>query len=342
MDKYDLKSMNIDELAEMLSTLKQPSFRAKQIFDWLHVKKVVSFEEMSNLPKALQEKLGNSCYITKLETEKKLVSKTDETTKYLFKLDDGEYVESVLMKYKYGNSVCISTQVGCKMGCEFCASTKAGFIRNLKTSEILEQVYSVIKDNEEKISSIVLMGIGEPLDNYDNVVRFLNFISCPEGQNLSLRHVSLSTCGIVNKIYDLAKLRLGLTLSISLHAPNDIIRSKTMPINNKWGIDELILACKEYTKKTSRRISFEYALIKDVNDMAVCAEELAFLLKGMLCHVNLIPINEIKESDYKKSTYQNANRFKELLLKKGINATIRRTLGEDIDAACGQLRRENL
>lgn len=336
----DIKSMTSAELSEMLVSLKQPKFRAKQIFDWLHVKKVNLFEEMSNLPKALIEKLNENCSITSLGIERKLISEIDGTMKYLFSLPDHEYVESVFMRYKHGNSICISTQVGCKMGCAFCASTKAGFVRNLTASEILEQIYAVTKDTGEKISNVVLMGIGEPLDNFDNVTRFLDLLSCEEGHNLSLRHVSLSTCGVVDKIYELANRKYGLTLSISLHAPNDKLRSQTMPINQKWNIDELLTACKEYAKVTGRRISFEYALIQGVNDTKECADELATKLKGMLCHVNLIPVNEIKEADFRKSNQQNVISFQQQLVKRGINTTIRRTLGADISAACGQLRRD--
>lgn len=335
---YDIKSMTIEELNNILIELKQQKFRSIQIFDWLHVKKVESFEEMSNISKPLIQVLRESCSITTLEIERKLVSEIDGTVKYLFKLDDGELVETVLMRYKHGNSVCISTQVGCKMGCSFCASTKAGFVRNLTPSEILEQIYKVSKDTGERVSNVVLMGIGEPLDNYDNVIRFLELLSCEKGHNISLRHVSLSTCGVVDKIKELAKLRLGLTLSISLHAPNDDIRSASMPINNRWKIDELIDVCREYAEKTGRRVSFEYALIKGVNDTPKCADELASRIKGMLCHVNLIPVNEINETDYKKSSKQDILQFQDRLIKKGINATIRRTLGTDINAACGQLR----
>ncbi|WMJ22381.1 23S rRNA (adenine(2503)-C(2))-methyltransferase RlmN [Paludicola sp. MB14-C6] len=342
MNKIDIKSMTIEELEELLISFKQPKFRAKQIFDWLHVKKVLIFAEMSNLPKSLIEVLDESCTITNLSIKRKLVSQIDETTKYLFELPDSEFVESVVMKYKHGNSICISTQVGCKMGCAFCASTKAGFVRNLTPSEILEQIYAAGKDIGERISNVVLMGIGEPLDNYDNVIRFLNLLSNENGHNLSLRHVSLSTCGVVDKIYELARLKLGLTLSISLHAPNDQIRSQTMPINNRFNMDELLKACKEYANTTSRRISFEYALIRGVNDSEACANELASKLKGMLCHVNLIPVNEIKETDFKKTYPKNVVNFQQWLVKKGINTTIRRTLGADISAACGQLRRDNL
>jgi 23S rRNA (adenine2503-C2)-methyltransferase len=342
MNQLDIKSMTIEELEDLLISLQQPKFRAKQIFDWLHVKKVLSFTEMTNLPKALIEVLEQRCYITKLTIKRKLVSAIDGTTKYLFKLPDSEFVESVIMKYKHGNSICISTQVGCKMGCAFCASTKAGFVRNLTPSEILEQIYQASKDIGERISNVVLMGIGEPLDNYDNVVRFLHLLSHEKGHNLSLRHVSLSTCGVVDKIYELAKLKLGLTLSISLHAPNDQIRSQTMPINKRYPISELLQACRFYTEQTGRRISFEYALIRGVNDSEACANQLASLLKGMLCHVNLIPVNEIRETNFKTAYPKNVVNFQKWLESKGINTTIRRTLGADINAACGQLRRDNL
>lgn len=341
MKKLDIKSMNITELTGALVQMGEPKFRASQIFDWLHVKKVKSFEEMTNLSKNLIAKLDEGFFITTLEIERKLVSKLDGTVKYLFKLPDGEFVESVLMEYHHGRSICVSTQVGCKMGCSFCASTKAGFVRNLLPSEILEQIYEATRDSGERISNVVLMGIGEPLDNYDNVIRFLQLVSDEKGNNLSLRHLSLSTCGLVDRIYQLAELRLQLTLSISLHASNDEIRSRTMPVNRRYNIGELLKACRYYTKLTGRRISFEYALISGVNDTKENARELASLLSGMLCHVNLIPVNEIKESDYKKGSKQSIVEFQNNLIKFGINATVRRTLGADVNAACGQLRRDN-
>lgn len=334
--------MLYEELQEYFLEKKYQKFRVKQVFDWLHSKQIENFNEMTNLPHKMIESLNEDCYITSLFIERKLVSNIDGTVKYLFKLPDGELVESVLMKYKHGNSICVSTQVGCKMGCKFCASTKAGFVRNLTASEILEQIYKAQKDSGERISNVVLMGIGEPLDNYENVVKFLKLISDEKGNNLSLRHLSLSTCGVVDKIYELAKLKLGLTLSISLHAPTDELRSKTMPINNKYNIEKLISACRHYADVTSRRISFEYALIKGENDSKKCADELIDLLRGMLCHVNLIPVNEIKETSYKKSDRKSIEKFCEYLNKRGINTTIRRTLGTDISAACGQLRRDNI
>lgn len=338
--KVDIKSLDINELKDFLTNLKQPSFRAKQIFTWLHQKRVYNFEEMSNIPKGLITLLNEQCYITKVKEVTCLKSQKDDTMKLLLALPDGEYVETVIMRYKHGTSICISSQVGCKMGCSFCASTKAGFVRSLNTSELLEQVYFAqdMLQQDERISNIVLMGIGEPLDNYDNVVRFLQIVSSEDGINIGMRHISLSTCGIVDKIYDLAKLKLGVTLSISLHSPFDNVRDQTMPINKKYNIDMLIKACKHYINETKRRISFEYALISGVNDSIKDAEALVRLLKGMICHVNLIPVNEIKETRYKKSDEKGIKAFEEYLNSRGITATVRRTLGQDINAACGQLR----
>lgn len=341
MNKIDIKSFSFEELLGALGEMSLPKFRAGQVFDWLHNKKVLSFGEMTNLSKKLIEALEERFFITALTAQKKLTSQIDGTVKLLFSLNDSNMVETVLMKYKHGNSVCVSTQVGCKMGCGFCASTKAGFVRNLAPSEILEQIYYIERETGERVSNVVLMGIGEPLDNFDNVLRFLELISDERGSNLSLRHISLSTCGVVDKIYELAEKKLSLTLSVSLHAPNDAIRSQTMPINKKHNISELLEACRYYTKLTKRRISFEYALIDGFNDSISHADELALKLSGMLCHVNLIPVNEIREEKFKKSTRQRAEAFCERLGKRGITTTIRRTLGSDINAACGQLRREN-
>ncbi len=340
MAGIDIKSMSLDELNNFLAEIGVEKFRGKQIFSWLHQKTVLSFDEMTNLSNSLREKLKKIAYITSFTLEKKLVSKLDGTKKYLFKLSDGEFVETVLMKYEHGNSICISSQVGCRMGCEFCASTKAGFVRHLKPSEILEQVYAVMRESGEKISNIVLMGIGEPLDNFDNVMRFLEIINSKDSICLSHRHISLSTCGLVQRIYDLADMNLQITLSISLHATDDETRSKIMPVNKKYNINELLKACKYYTDKTNRRISYEYSLIKGVNDSKSEAECLAKLLKGMLCHVNLIPINYVKEAGFEKSLKESVYAFQKVLSDKGINATVRRTLGADIDAACGQLRRQ--
>lgn len=342
MAGIDLKSMTIEELSRFLAEMGEPKFRAKQVFCWLHQKGVLSFDEMSNLPVSLREKLSENCYITSFSIVRKLSSQLDGTVKYLLELPDGEYVETVLMRYEHGNSLCISSQVGCRMGCEFCASTKAGFIRHLTPSEILEQVYAVSRDTGEKISNIVLMGIGEPLDNFDNVMRFLELISHPEGLNLSHRHISLSTCGVVDRIYELADKNLQLTLSISLHATDDETRSSIMPINRRWNIEELLKACRHYTDRTHRRISYEYSLIKGVNDSKEQALRLAKLLKGTLCHVNLIPVNYVEEAGFEKSSKEAVYAFQKTLNDKGINATVRRTLGADINAACGQLRRQEI
>ena len=343
MTKLDIKSLEFDQLENyIVDELKQPKFRAKQIFDWIHKKRVPSFEDMKNIPQSLINELNDKCFITNLVIKNKLISKLDGTVKYLYMLPDGEYVESVLMKYKHGNSICVSSQVGCKMGCEFCASTKAGFVRNLSSSEILEQIYQTERDLDLKISNIVLMGIGEPLDNYKNVINFLRLINSPLGANISLRNISLSTCGLVDKINDLAKLKLGITLSVSLHASDDEIRDKIMPINHRYKIRQLLDACKNYTDITSRRISFEYALIEGENDSKEDAIKLASILKGQLCHVNLIPVNKVKETNFRQSSKKSIIAFQNELIKRGINTTIRRTLGADISAACGQLRRDNI
>lgn len=338
-NKIDILSLTLDEIEAEILAMGEKKFRAKQIFEWLHKKKVTSFSQMTNLSAQLIEKLDNKFWINSLIVKKRLVSSIDNTVKYLYGLHDGEKIESVLMSYKHGNSLCVSTQVGCKMKCRFCASTIAGWVRNLEPSEILLQIYETERDSGRTVDSIVLMGIGEPLDNYDNVIKFLKILST--GDEMSLRRVSVSTCGLVNRIYDLAELKLGITLSISLHAPTDEKRSAIMPVNDRFNIEQLIEACKVYFEKTGRRISFEFALIQGVNDDRQTAEELIKLLKPLNpCHVNLIPINEIKEGTYKKSNYVKG--FQEMLLNAGINATVRRTLGADINAACGQLRRDNI
>ena len=336
----DLKSMVLPEMEGYFRSLDLPRFRSKQVFSWLHEKRAASFDEMTNLPLSLRQQLAEQCTLTTLVIERKLVSQLDGTIKYLYRLPDGNHIESVLMRYEHGNSLCISSQVGCKMGCAFCASTKAGFVRNLTPSEILEQVYMAGRDTGEKISNIVMMGIGEPLANDENVLRFLELVSDPNGLNLSHRHISLSTCGVVDKIYDLADRDLQITLSISLHATTDSTRGEIMPINRRWGIKELLDACRYYTDKTHRRISYEYALIAGVNDSRKQAEELAALLKGMLCHINLIPVNYVREAGYEKSGKGQIYAFQKALNDRGMNATVRRTLGADINAACGQLRRE--
>lgn len=337
--KTDIKSLNFDELKEEITGLGEKSFKAGQIYSWLHKKWVNDFDEMTDISKDLREKLKKNYDIYNCSIEKKLVSVYDDTVKYLFKLHDGELIESVVMKYKYGYTICVSSQVGCKMGCTFCASGIAGFVRNLAPSEILSQIYAAQKDLNIRISHIVMMGVGEPLDNFENVMKFLDLVSNEKGINIGMRNISLSSCGVVSGIYALMEKKLQLTLSISLHAPNDTIRSKTMPVNKRWGIDELLKACRDYTKATSRRISFEYAMISGVNDSDDCAHELGKRLKGMLCHVNLIPVNSVKERDYRKSSDNRIRQFIRVLEKYGINVTVRRTLGSDINASCGQLRR---
>lgn len=335
----DIKSMTLSELKDEITAMGEKSFKAGQIYSWLHKHGSVSFDEMTNISKEFRSKLEKNYDIYTCTIEKKLVSVYDDTVKYLFRLHDGELIESVVMKYKYGYTICVSSQVGCKMGCKFCASGIAGFIRNLTASEILSQIYTAQKDLGIRISHIVMMGVGEPLDNFDNVMRFLSLISDENGLNISMRNISLSTCGVVSGIYELMEKKLQLTLSISLHAPNDEIRNQTMPVNSKWNVDTLLKACRDYTKTTSRRISFEYAMISGVNDSDECARELGRRLKGMLCHVNLIPVNSVKERDYKKSSDNRIAEFIKILEKFGINVTVRRTLGSDINASCGQLRR---
>ena len=341
MEKRDILSMSLDELSAALKELNEPAFRAKQIYSWLHSQCVTSFDEMTNISKALRQKLDDNFVIIGVSIEKKLVSEYDDTQKYLFRLHDSEFIESVLMKYKYGYTLCVSTQVGCRMGCKFCASTLDGVVRNLNASEILSQIYEAQRDNDIKISHVVLMGMGEPLDNYDNVMRFLELITDEKGQNMSMRHISLSTCGVVPKIYDLMEKNLQLTLSVSLHAPSDEIRSAMMPVNRKWGVDELLTACRKYTDKTHRRISFEYAMVSGTNDSDDCARLLAKKLKGILCHVNLIPVNEVKETGCKKSSRERIESFSAILEKSGFAVTVRRKLGSDINASCGQLRRNS-
>lgn len=342
MDKKDISSYNLQELENEIKELGLPRFRAKQIYEWLHKKGALSFSEMTNLSKELISELNDKFVIFSCSIEKKLVSGYDDTVKYLFKLYDDEYLECVVMKYKYGYTICVSTQIGCKMGCAFCASGIGGFKRQLRPSEILGQIYASQKDLGLKISRIVLMGMGEPLDNFDNVMKFLELVSDENGLNIGMRHISLSTSGIVPRIYELSEKNLQLTLSVSLHAPNNEIRSAIMPVNKSWSIEELLNACRIYANKTSRRISFEYALMKGVNDTPECALELSKRLKGILCHVNLIPANEVPEKGHERSTDLSIKRFKAVLEENGLTVTIRRTLGSDINASCGQLRREKL
>ena len=342
MEKKDILSLNINELGAELSAMGLPKFRAAQIYDWLHKKCVSSFDEMSNISKQLKQQLNEAFTLKTCTIERKLVSAIDGTVKYLFRLEDGEYLECVVMSYKYGHTICVSTQVGCKMGCAFCASGIGGFKRHLAPSEMLGQIYAAQRDLGLRIARIVLMGMGEPLDNFDNVMKFLELVSDENGLNIGMRHISLSTSGIVPRIYDMLERDLQLTLSVSLHAPNNEIRSKIMPVNSKWDIDELLKACKIYGDKTSRRISFEYAMMKNVNDTPECARELASRLKGVLCHVNLIPANEVSEKEHERSTDKSIAEFKNILEKQGIAVTVRRTLGSDINASCGQLRREKM
>lgn len=337
--KTDIKSLSFDELRSEISVLGEKSFKSGQIYSWLHKRGVNDFDLMTDISKSLRDKLKNNYDIFSCSIEKKLVSVYDNTVKYLFKLHDGELIESVVMKYKYGYTICVSCQVGCKMGCKFCASGIAGFVRNLSVSEILSQIYVAQKDLNIRISHIVMMGVGEPLDNYDNVIKFLSMVSDDKGLNIGMRNISLSTCGVVSGIEKLMNEKLQLTLSISLHAPNDSIRSRTMPVNDRWSVDELLSVCKKYTRATSRRISFEYAMIDGVNDSDECAHELGRKLKGMLCHVNLIPVNSVKERSYKKSSENRIKSFISILKKYSVNVTVRRTLGSDINASCGQLRR---
>lgn len=336
----NLKDFTYNELEEFIKGLGEPAFRAKQIFSWI-ARGASSFDDMTDISKKLRAELANAAYLSSVKIEKKFVSAIDGTRKYLVRLDDGNMVECVAMFYKHGITVCISCQVGCAMGCKFCASTIGGRVRHLTAGEILDQIICVQNDVGERISNIVMMGIGEPLDNFDNVVKFLYNVNHKDGLNIGYRHISLSTCGLVNKIYELAKLDMPITLSISLHAPNDIIRKSIMPIANKFSIDELLEACKKYIEITGRRISFEYAIIKGVNDSRKCADILAERLRGMLCHVNLIPVNNVEENEFVKPDRKGIEAFKSFLEAKGINVTIRRELGSDISASCGQLRRTN-
>lgn len=340
--KCDIMQMYIQEIEDFFVSINQPKYRAKQVFEWIHKKRVNEFEKMSNLPKDIIGKLNADFYIPQIYNRKDLISKIDNTRKFLYEFDDKNTVETVYMPYNYGNSLCISTQVGCKMGCTFCASTIAGFERNLSASEMLQQVYQTEHLTKSNISNIVLMGIGEPLDNFDNVVRFLKLVSDSNGRNISLRNVTISTCGLVDKIMELAEFKFGLTLALSLHAPNNNMRNKTMPINKRYNIQEVINACKYYADKTKRRITFEYALIEGENDDIKHAKELSLLIKNILCHVNLIPVNKVEETGYTGTSRKNAERFAKILESNNITCTIRRTLGADINAACGQLRKNNL
>ena len=333
----DIKSMTPEELAAFFKELGQPAFRAKQVFRWLY-RGVTSFDEMTDLPKALREQLEERCFLTVPKVARKQVSAIDGTIKYLWELADGNCIETVLMRYQHGNTVCVSSQVGCRMGCAFCASTIAGRVRDLTPSEMVDQVLFTQLDSGAHISNIVLMGIGEPLDNFDTVMRFLQLVNHPEGLNIGMRHISLSTCGLTEKIDKLAQLGLQLTLSVSLHAPDDETRSQIMPINRSVGVDKLMDTCRRYFKTTGRRISYEYAMIDGVNDSDRHADLLAGLLKGLPGHVNLIPLNDVEESPLKPS--RRVAQFQKRLESHGVTVTVRRRLGSDIDASCGQLRRK--
>ena len=337
--KTDLKSMTIPELEAYLAELGEAKFRAKQIFTWMH-RGAASFEEMTNLPKTLRSKLEERCTLTALRVERKQVSKLDGTVKYLWRLEDDNCVETVLMRYKHGNTVCVSTEIGCAMGCAFCASTIGGLVRRLTAGEIVNQVIFTQKDSGLPVSNIVLMGIGEPLDNFDSVLRFLELVNHPDGMNIGMRHISLSTCGLTEKIDKLADLQLQLTLSVSLHAPDDETRSKIMPVNRAFSVEQLFQSCRRYFEKTGRRISYEYAMIDGVNDSDAQADLLASHLRGVPGHVNLIPLNDVRESKLKPSRRVAA--FQKRLESHGITVTVRRRLGSDIDASCGQLRRKTL
>ena len=339
MSKNCISSYTLEGLTALMKELGQPAFRAKQIFHWLHQKLVTEFSAMTDQPKALLAKLEEGYYIAAPAIVRRQQSK-DGTVKYLFALEDGNCIETVIMRYHYGVTACVSSQVGCRMGCRFCASTQAGRVRNLEAGEIAGQIYAAQKDIGERISHIVLMGIGEPLDNFDNVMGFLSIISSPDGVNIGMRNISLSTCGIVPMIDKLAEKKLQLTLSISLHAPNDAMRSGMMPVNDAYPVAQLIAACRRYQQTTGRRVSFEYSMVRGVNDSPATAKELAALIRGMGAHVNLIPINPVDGSPYSATDAENVKRFQTLLTDLGVNATVRRRLGSDISAACGQLRRE--
>ena len=341
-EKTDIKSMNLEELKSYMESIGEKPFRAKQLYQWMHEKQAASFDEMTNLSKSLQEKLKKECHFVSLKQEAVQISKIDGTRKYLFALDDGNVIESVLMKYHHGNSVCISSQVGCRMGCRFCASTLDGLTRNLRPSEMLDQIYRIQRSTGERVSNVVLMGSGEPMDNYDNLIRFIRLLSDENGLNISQRNITVSTCGIVPKILKLAEEGLSITLALSLHAPDDETRKTLMPIANSYSLSEVLPACKEYYKKTGRRLTFEYSLVQGVNDNLDEAKRLTALLKDMQGHVNLIPVNPIKERDFKQSNRDAIDAFRGYLEKHGINVTIRREMGRDIGGACGQLRKSYL
>lgn len=335
----DIREFSLSELEERIKELSEPSYRAGQIYGWLHKKHVGSFSDMSNISKVLREKLSDRYFITRLRKLEVLVSRIDGTRKYLFSLGDGNVIEAVLMRYHYGNSVCISSQVGCRMGCRFCASTLDGLVRNLTAAEMLSEVYAIEDDTGERVSNIVIMGSGEPLDNYDEAVRFIRMISDGDGLNISQRNITLSTCGIVPRIYELAKLRLQITLALSLHAPTQEKRLITMPIAKAYELSEVLKACRHYIRETGRRLTLEYALAKGVNDSMEDADLLSSIAKDLGAHINLIPVNPVEECGFSEPSRENLIRFRERLEKAGANVTVRREMGRDIDSACGQLRR---
>ena len=335
----DIKSMTLEELRQALTGLGEKPFRAKQLYEWIHRKLAVSYDEMTNLSKHLREKLEKEYPLTVLEAVDVQVSKQDGTCKYLFRLEDGNVIESVLMRYHHGNSVCISSKVGCRMGCKFCASTIGGLTRNLRSSEMLDQIYRIQRLSQERVSNVVVMGTGEPLDNYENLLRFIELLTGEDGLHISQRNLTVSTCGLVPKIRQLADEKLQITLALSLHAPNDEKRKELMPIAYKYTMDEVLDACRYYFQKTGRRITFEYSLVRGVNDFEEDACQLAGQIQDINCHVNLIPVNPVKERSFRQSTRQAVENFKIKLEKCGINVTIRREMGSDIDGACGQLRK---
>ena len=339
--KNCLTDLTLPKLTDYIKSIGQPAFRAKQIFKWIHQKQVTDFSAMTDQPKALLAQFAQNCTLAVPTIRRRQQSK-DGTVKYLLQLADGNCIETVLMRYHYGNTVCVSTQVGCAMGCRFCASTQAGRVRDLTSGEIAAEIYTAQKDTGERVSHIVLMGIGEPLHNFDNVMDFLDIISCPEGVNIGMRNISLSTCGLVPKIDQLAEKKLQLTLSISLHAPTNQIRSSMMPVNDAYPVEQLIQTVRRYQETTGRRVSFEYSMVRGVNDSDVCAKQLADLIRGMGAHVNLIPINPVDGSPYSATDAANVRRFQQKLESLGVNATVRRRLGSEISAACGQLRRDEM
>ena len=340
-EKKCLTDLTLPKLTDYIKSIGQPAFRAKQIFKWIHQKQATDFSAMTDQPKALLAQFTQNCTLAVPTIRRRQQSK-DGTVKYLLQLADGNCIETVLMRYHYGNTVCVSTQVGCAMGCRFCASTQAGRVRDLTSGEIAAEIYTAQKDTGERVSHIVLMGIGEPLHNFDNVMDFLDIISCPEGVNIGMRNISLSTCGLVPKIDQLAEKKLQLTLSVSLHAPNNEIRSGMMPVNDAYPVEQLMQAVRRYQDTTGRRVSFEYSMVRGVNDSDACAKQLANLIRGMGAHVNLIPINPVDGSPYSATDAANVRRFQQKLESLGVNATVRRRLGSEISAACGQLRRDEM